>query len=85
MFCLFYSEHLGLSRKAGRERGEVLKVDSTLTVRGGETDGLCMGYLQPGGEWGNLAPLAETMKNMASARKLEHREILSKILQANEM
>lgn len=59
---------------------------STLTVRGGgETDGLCMGYLQPGGEWGNLAPLAETMKNTASARKLEQREILPKILQANEM
>lgn len=85
MFCLFYSKHLGASRKGGRERGEVLKEDSTLTIKGGETDGLCMGYLQPGGEWGNLALLAETMKNTARACKLEHREILSKILQANEM
>ena len=76
---------MGVSRKGGRERGEVLKEDSTLTIKGGETDGLCMGYLQPGGEWGNLALRAETMKNTARAHKLEHREILSKILQANEM
>lgn len=61
----------------------VFKEDSTLAIRGGETDGLCMGYLQPGGEWGNLALLAATMNNTARARKLEHREILSKILQAN--
>lgn len=47
----------------------MLKEDSTLTIMGGETDGLCMGYLQPGGEWGNLALLAETMKNTARARR----------------
>lgn len=52
---------------------------------GGVTDGLCMGYLQPGGEWGNLALQAGSMKNTARARKLEHREILYKILQANVM
>lgn len=63
----------------------MLKEDTTLTIMGGETDGLCMGYLQPGGEWGNLALLAETMRNTTRARKLELREILSKVLQANEM
>lgn len=83
--CLFYSEYLGVSRKGGRERGEVLLEDSTLTIMGGVTDGLCMGYLQPGGEWGNLALQAGSMKNTARTRKLEHREILYKILQANVM
>lgn len=85
MFRLFYSKHLETRRKGGRERGEVFKEDSTLAIRGGETDGLCMGYLKPGGEWGNLALLTATMKNTARAHKLEHRDILSKILQANEM
>lgn len=68
-----------------RKGEEALKEDSTLPIKRGETDGLCMGYLQPGGEWGNLAQLAVTKKDTARARNLEHREILSKILQANEM
>lgn len=52
MFCLFYCKHLGVSRKREREWG--VKEDSTLTIMGGETDGLCMGHLQPGGRVGEL-------------------------------
>lgn len=66
MLCsLFYSKQLGVTRK-GRERKEgSAKGNSTHNRR--ETDGLCMGYLQPVGEWGNLALVAETMKNTARA------------------
>lgn len=64
--------------------GEVFKEDSTLTIRGVETDGLCMGYLQPGGEWGNLALLAATMKNTTNAHKLERCDKSSKIRQATK-
>lgn len=76
-----------VSRKTREQSGvggRCLEEDSTLAIRGGETDGLCMGYLQLE-EWGNLALLGVTMNNRARARKLEHSEILSKTLWANEM
>lgn len=44
----------------------VLKGDSTL-VRG-QTDGLCVGYLQPGGGWGNLAVVAEVRSQGSRAK-----------------
>lgn len=44
----------------------VLKGDSTL-VRG-QTDGLCVGYLQPGGGWGNLAVVVEVRSQGSRAK-----------------
>lgn len=44
----------------------VLKGDSTLMR--GQTDGLCMGYLQPGGDWGNLAVVAEVRSQGSRAK-----------------
>lgn len=49
-----------------RGRGEVLEGDSTL--KRGQTDGLCMGYLQPGGDWGNLAVVAEIHSQGSQAK-----------------
>lgn len=49
-----------------RRRGEVVKGDSTL--KRGQTDGLCMGYLQPGGDWGNLAVGAEIHSQGSQAK-----------------
>lgn len=59
-----------------RGRGEVLKSDSTL--KKGQTDGLCMGYLQPGGDWGNLAVVAE-IRSQGSQAKAPQNVIKSNI------
>lgn len=54
--------------------GGVLKGDSTL--KRGQTDGLCMGYLQPGGgDGGNLAVVAET-RSQGSRRLKRHRNVI---------
>ena len=90
MFCLFYSKAFGNKEKRRERGGEegCLKRTPPIPLRtwvGGGTDGLCMGYLQLGGEWGNLALVAASTKNTARPQELEHRDILSKILQANEI
>lgn len=59
-----------------RKGGEVLKGDSTL--KRGQTDGLCIGYLQPGGDWGNLAVVAE-IRSQASQAKAPQNGIKSNI------
>lgn len=67
-----------------KKEGAVFKKDSTLAIRGERQMASAWDtYSQE--EWGNLALLAATMKNTARAHKLEHRDRLSKILQATEM
>lgn len=51
----------------------MLKGDSTL--KRGRTDGLCMGYLQPGGDGGNLAVVAE-IGSQGSHRLTRHRNVI---------
>lgn len=46
--------------------GGVLKGDSTLMR--GQTDGLCVWYLQPEGDWGNLAVVAEVRSQGSRAK-----------------
>lgn len=48
------------------EEGGVLTGNSIL--RRGQTDGLCMGYLQPGGDRGNLAAVAEVRSRGSRAK-----------------
>lgn len=66
-----------------KRRGEGrcgLKGDSTL--KRGQTDGLCVGYLQPGGDWGNLAVVAEVLSQVSQAKapqnviKIKHKQCL---------
>lgn len=52
----------------------MLKGDSTL--KRGQTDGLCTGYLQPGGgDGGSLAAVAET-RSQGSRRLKRHRNVI---------
>lgn len=55
MLCsLFYSKQPGVTRGKREGRREEGSAEGDSTHSGGETDGLCMGYLQPVGEWGKL-------------------------------
>ena len=67
----------------GGERGEVPGVASTLTISGGETDGLYVGYLQPGGRVGSWRSLPGQRGAQPEHGHLRHMEIVSEILRAN--